>query len=234
MTIKNMASCTLCTVTAHFYFWQVFLLLIAAGSQNPASLTLKPCITHRVFGIWLSLQWKVLQRFSMVWSVAGSENIHILWHRNIITSHTIVTSVRFDPTTLCTQSHHTNQSPNFHFSAKIKNVPFGASLSTVSLTGCPGGYRLCTRQSCRDWSHDKRNSWANGRGLNVGLMNINSRIYKLVQELNWNEGSEHWNAKNEILTLLAIAKRNWLSQGHKRYVCVCVCVASVGSNWSQD
>jgi len=31
MTIKNMASCTLCAVTAHFYFWQVFLLFNAAG-----------------------------------------------------------------------------------------------------------------------------------------------------------------------------------------------------------
>jgi len=195
MTIKNMASCTLCTVTTHFYFWQMFLPLTAAGALNHASLTLTLCITHCVFGIWLSLQWKVLQRCNIVCSVAASENIHILWHRNNITSHTVVTSVGFDPTTVGTQSLHTNQSPNFPFSNTIKDVLLGASLSTVSLTGCPGGYRLCMRQSCRDGGRDKRDICANWHGLNVGLMNITAECLYIGKELNWDKGSERWNAK---------------------------------------
>jgi len=32
-----MASCALCTVTAHFYFWQVFLLPNGPGPQHLAS-----------------------------------------------------------------------------------------------------------------------------------------------------------------------------------------------------
>jgi hypothetical protein len=69
MSIKNMASCTLCAVTAHFYFWPVLRLLIAAaaGPQYPESLALTSHIIYRAFGIWLSLQWKVLQQsFSIV------------------------------------------------------------------------------------------------------------------------------------------------------------------------
>lgn len=88
-----------------------------------------------------------------------------------------MTSVGFDPTTVCTQSHHTNQSPNIHFSTEIKAVPFGASLITVSLTACPSGYRLCVRQRCSDRGHDKRDTFTNGHGLNVGLININNRVF---------------------------------------------------------
>jgi hypothetical protein len=133
------------------------------------------CIVHCVFVIWLSRQWKMLQNFSIVWSVAGSENVHISWHRNNITSHTVVTSVGFDPTTVCIPSHHTNKPLNFNFRAKIQDVPFGASLNAVSLVGCPGGYRLSMWQRCCDRGHDRRDSCANGHGLNVRLMN--SRMF---------------------------------------------------------
>ena len=41
--------------------------------------------------------------------------------------------------------------------SNIQGVFVIVSLSTVTVTGYPGGYRISMRESCRSWGNDKRN-----------------------------------------------------------------------------